>query len=200
MPAGTALRYKAVVIDSAGRTASALAASTTGTPPAEEEPAAASRDYAIVHYQRPDGDYADWSLYAWGDLADGEATEWPTGHAFTGRDAYGAFAWVKLKPGASDVGFLVVDKDGNKDVATDRTIDVTRTGEIWIRQGDETVTTERPEYPAQDTTKAVLHYHRAGGTSQAFGSEEEVRRLGPAHLDRRREPHRLVEAAGAGED
>ncbi|MER6820815.1 pullulanase-type alpha-1,6-glucosidase [Streptomyces cellulosae] len=169
VPAGTALRYKAVVIDSAGRTASALAASTTGTPPAEEEPAAASRDYAIVHYQRPDGDYADWSLYAWGDLADGEATEWPTGHAFTGRDAYGAFAWVKLKPGASDVGFLVVDKDGNKDVATDRTIDVTRTGEIWIKQGDETVTTERPEYPAQDTTKAVLHYHRADGKYDGWG-------------------------------
>ncbi|WP_225654066.1 pullulanase-type alpha-1,6-glucosidase [Streptomyces pseudogriseolus] len=169
VPAGTALRYKAVVIDSAGRTASALAASTTGVPPAEEEPTAASREYAIVHYQRPDGDYQDWSLYAWGDLADGEATEWPAGHAFTGRDAYGAFAWVKLKPGASDVGFVVVDKDGTKDVATDRTIDVTRTGEVWIKQGDETVTTERPEYPAQDTTKAVLHYHRADGNYDGWG-------------------------------
>ncbi|MGA5288030.1 pullulanase-type alpha-1,6-glucosidase [Streptomyces pseudogriseolus] len=169
VPAGTALRYKAVVIDSAGRTASALAASTTGVPPDEEEPAAASREYAIVHYQRPDGDYQDWSLYAWGDLADGEATEWPAGHAFTGRDAYGAFAWVKLKPGASDVGFVVVDKDGTKDVATDRTIDVTRTGEVWIKQGDETVTTERPEYPAQDTTKAVLHYHRADGNYDGWG-------------------------------
>ncbi|MFE0319527.1 pullulanase-type alpha-1,6-glucosidase, partial [Streptomyces albogriseolus] len=169
VPAGTALRYKAVVIDSAGRTASALAASTTGAPPAEEEPTAASRDYAIVHYQRPDGDYEDWSLYAWGDLADGEATEWPAGHAFTGRDAYGAFAWVKLKPGASDVGFVVVDKDGNKDVAADRTIDVTRTGEVWIKQGDETVATERPEYPAQDTTKAVLHYHRADGNYDGWG-------------------------------
>ncbi|WP_442737865.1 pullulanase-type alpha-1,6-glucosidase [Streptomyces pseudogriseolus] len=169
VPAGTALRYKAVVIDSAGRTASALAASTTGAPPAEEEPTAASREYAIVHYQRPDGDYQDWSLYAWGDLADGEATEWPAGHAFTGRDAYGAFAWVKLKPGASDIGFVVVDKDGTKDVATDRTIDVTRTGEVWIKQGDETVTTERPEYPAQDTTKAVLHYHRADGRYDGWG-------------------------------
>ncbi|MEU5205022.1 pullulanase-type alpha-1,6-glucosidase [Streptomyces pseudogriseolus] len=169
VPAGTALRYKAVVIDSAGRTANALAASTTGAPPAEEEPTAASREYAIVHYQRPDGDYQDWSLYAWGDLADGEATEWPAGHAFTGRDAYGAFAWVKLKPGASDIGFVVVDKDGTKDVATDRTIDVTRTGEVWIKQGDETVTTERPEYPAQDTTKAVLHYHRADGRYDGWG-------------------------------
>ncbi|MFE9770348.1 pullulanase-type alpha-1,6-glucosidase [Streptomyces sp. NPDC005931] len=169
VPAGTALRYKAVVIDSAGRTASALAGSTTGTPPVESPPTATSRDYAVVHYKRADGDYDDWGLYAWGDLAEGEATEWPKSHPFAGRDAYGAFAYVKLKPGASDVGFLVIDKDGNKDVSTDRTIDVTRTGEIWIEQGKETVTTERPEYPAQDRTKAVLHYHRADGNYDGWG-------------------------------
>ncbi|MCT7354221.1 pullulanase-type alpha-1,6-glucosidase, partial [Streptomyces sp. 15-116A] len=169
VPAGTALRYKAVVIDSAGRTNSALAASSTGTPPVETPPTASSRDYAIVHYKRADGNYDDWGLYAWGDLAEGEATEWPNSHPFTGRDAYGAFAYVKLKPGASSVGFLVIDKDGNKDVATDRTIDVTKTGEVWIEQGKETVTTERPDYPAQDKTKAVLHYHRADGTYDGWG-------------------------------
>ncbi|MFI6210144.1 pullulanase-type alpha-1,6-glucosidase [Streptomyces sp. NPDC051041] len=169
VPAGTALRYKAVVIDSAGRTASATAASATGTPPAGEPPTAASRDYAIVHYRRTDGNYDDWGLYAWGDLAEGEATEWPKSHPFIGRDAYGAFAYVKLAPGASDVGFLVIDEDGNKDVAADRGIDVTRTGEVWIEQGKETVTTERPEYPAQDTSKAVLHYHRADGDYDGWG-------------------------------
>ncbi|MET7320771.1 pullulanase-type alpha-1,6-glucosidase [Streptomyces sp. NPDC005549] len=178
-PAGTALRYKAVVVDSAGRTASTTAASTTGTPPAEEVPTAASRDYAVVHYQRAGGtsqafgsgggDYDDWGLYAWGDLADGEATTWPDSHPFTGRDAYGAFAYVKLKPGASNVGFLVIDKDGDKDVAADRTIDVTETGEVWIEQGKEQVATERPAYPAQDTTKAVLHYHRADGDYDGWG-------------------------------
>jgi pullulanase-type alpha-1,6-glucosidase len=166
---GTALRYKAVVVDSAGRTASALAASTTGTPPVEAPPTASSRDYAIVHYKRTDGDYDDWGLYAWGDLAEGEATEWPESHPFTGRDAYGAFAWVKLKPGASNVGFLVIDKDGDKDVSTDRTIDVTRTGEIWIEQGKDTVTTERPDHPAPDKGKAVLHYHRADGAYDGWG-------------------------------
>ncbi|MFJ8080745.1 pullulanase-type alpha-1,6-glucosidase [Streptomyces sp. NPDC096205] len=168
---GTALRYKAVVIDTKGRTASATAASTTGTPPAEETPTASSRDYAVVHYKRTDGDYADWGLYAWGDLADGEATDWPDSHPFTGRDAYGAFAYVKLKPGASNVGYLVIDKQGNKDVSTDRSIDVTKTGEIWIEQGKETVLTERPfgVYPAPDKTKAVLHYHRADGAYDGWG-------------------------------
>ncbi|GAA4787976.1 pullulanase-type alpha-1,6-glucosidase [Streptomyces ziwulingensis] len=169
LPAGTALRYKAVVIDSAGRTASATAASTTGTPPAEEPPTATSRDHALVHYRRADGDYDDWGLYAWGDLADGEATTWPDSHPFAGRDAYGAFAWVKLKPGASEVNFLVIDQEGTKDVAADRTVDVTRTGEVWIEQGEETVRTERPAYPPQDTTKAVLHYHRADGKYDGWG-------------------------------
>ncbi|MFI9833967.1 pullulanase-type alpha-1,6-glucosidase [Streptomyces sp. NPDC051913] len=169
VPAGTALRYKAVVVDSQGRTASALAASTTGTPPAEEVPTATSRDYAIVHYKRADGDYDDWGLYAWGDLADGEATDWPNSHPFTGRDAYGAFAYVKLKTGASDVGFLVIDKDGDKDVSADRSIDVTKTGEVWIEQGKADVLTEKPDYPAQDKTKAVVHYHRADGNYDGWG-------------------------------
>ncbi|MGW3037351.1 pullulanase-type alpha-1,6-glucosidase [Streptomyces sp. NPDC001178] len=169
VPAGTALRYKAVVVDSAGHTASAAAASTTGTPPATETPTASSRDYAIVHYKRTDGDYDKWGLYAWGDLADGESTTWPAGHPFVGRDAYGAFAYVKLKPGASSVGFLVVDKDGNKDVSTDRTIDVTKTGEVWIEQGKEAVQTTRPDYPAQDKSKAVIHYHRADGNYDGWG-------------------------------
>ncbi|GGS45597.1 pullulanase-type alpha-1,6-glucosidase [Streptomyces violaceus] len=171
VPPGTALRYKAVVVDPAGRTASALAASTTGTPPAEQPPSASSRDHAIVHYKRADGNYADWGLYAWGDLADGEATPWPESHPFTGRDAYGAFAYVKLKPGASNINFLVIDKDGDKDVSADRTIDVTKTGEVWIEQGEETVRTEKPaaDYPAPDKTKAVLHYHRADGNHDGWG-------------------------------
>ncbi|MER6977439.1 pullulanase-type alpha-1,6-glucosidase [Streptomyces carpinensis] len=170
VPAGTALRYKAVVVDSAGRTASATAGSTTGTPAAPEVPTASSRDYAIVHYKRTDGDYANWGLYAWGDLADGEATTWPASHPFTGRDAYGAFAYVRLKPGASNVGFLVIDKDGDKDVSADRSIDVTRTGEVWIEQDKEAVQTTRPaDYPAQDTSKAVIHYHRADGDYAGWG-------------------------------
>lgn len=171
VPAGTALRYKAVVTDSAGHTSSALAATTSGTPPAAETPTASSRDYAIVHYKRTDGDYADWGLYAWGDIADGEATTWPAGHPFTGRDAYGAFAYVKLKSGASNVGFLVVDKDGDKDVSADRSIDVTKTGEVWVEQGKTDVLTTRPSdaYPAQDTTKAVIHYHRADGDYDGWG-------------------------------
>ncbi|MGR4879338.1 pullulanase-type alpha-1,6-glucosidase [Streptomyces sp. LARHCF249] len=166
---GTPLRYKAVAVDAAGRTASARAESVAGQVPPKEIPTATQRDYAVVHYNRPDGDYTDWRLYAWGDIAEGEATPWPAGHGFTGRDAYGAFAYVKLKPGASSVGYLVIDKDGNKDVAADRTIDVTRTGEIWLEQGKEPARTDRPAYPPQDTAKAVLHHQRPDGAYEGWG-------------------------------
>ncbi|MFF7646327.1 pullulanase-type alpha-1,6-glucosidase [Streptomyces canus] len=195
-PAGTALRYKAVVVDSTGRTASAAAESLTGTPPAEETPTASSRDYAVVHYKRADGDYADWGLYAWGDLADGESTAWPNSHPFVGRDAYGAFAYVRLKPGASSVGFLVIDKDGSKDVSTDRTIDVTKTGEIWIEQGKDAVQTERPDYPPQDTSKAVLHYHRADGNYDGWGLHVWTGAANPTDWSKPLEPAR-TDAYGA---
>ncbi|WP_405580752.1 pullulanase-type alpha-1,6-glucosidase [Streptomyces sp. NBC_01190] len=168
---GTPVRYKAVVVDSAGRTVSATAATTLGAPPVVPPPMAISRDDAIVHYQRTDGDYADWNLYAWGDLADGEATTFPAGHPFTGRDAYGAFAYVKLRPGAGTVGFLVVSKDGVKDTDGDRAIDLTATGEVWIKQGSPEVADSPPDgaYPPQDSGKAVLHYHRADGDYTGWG-------------------------------
>ncbi|WP_408055665.1 pullulanase-type alpha-1,6-glucosidase [Streptomyces apricus] len=198
VPAGTALRYKAVVVDAAGRTASATAASTTGTPPAEEVPTASSRDYAVVHYKRADGDYTDWRLYAWGDLAEGEETTWPAGHDFVGRDAYGAFAYVKLKPGASTVNFLVIDKDGTKDVSADRTIDVTKTGEVWVEQGKEAVRTEKPaaDYPAPDKSKAVLHYHRADGKYDGWGLHTWTGAANPTDWSRPLEPVR-TDAYGA---
>ncbi|MEW2418208.1 pullulanase-type alpha-1,6-glucosidase [Streptomyces sp. NPDC046866] len=206
-PAGTPLRYKAVVVDSAGRTASALAESTAGRVPPVEVPTATQRDYAVVHYHRPDGDYTDWRLYAWGDLADGEATPWPAGHGFTGRDAYGAFAYVRLKPGASSIGYLVIDKDGTKDVSADRTLDVTRSGEIWLEQGQEPVRTDRPAYPPQDQAKAVLHYQRPDGAYDGWGLHvwtgaatptDWSRPLMPARFDSYGAVYEVPLAAGAG--
>ncbi|WP_069462424.1 pullulanase-type alpha-1,6-glucosidase [Actinacidiphila rubida] len=171
VPPGTPVRYKAVAVDDTGRTAAATAGTVTGAVPVQAPPTAVSRDYAIVHYQRTDGDYADWGLYAWGDIADGEGTTWPAGHPFTGRDAYGAFAYVKLKPGASSVGFLVVDRNGVKDTDGDRSIDLTTTGEVWVKQGSPDVATTAPAgaYPPQDTTRAVIHYHRADGDYSGWG-------------------------------
>ncbi|MGW5578796.1 pullulanase-type alpha-1,6-glucosidase [Micromonospora chokoriensis] len=166
---GTRVEYKAVVRDGRGRTATARSAATVGTPPQ-----GASREWAVVHYQRPAGGYDDWGLYAWGDIDPGYVTEWPTGRPFAGEDSYGRFAWVKLKPGATSVGFVVVDKDGDKDVAQDRSIDVTATGEVWLKQGDPVVypsrqaATGEPDPPVDEDT-ALIHYRRADGNYDGWG-------------------------------
>jgi pullulanase-type alpha-1,6-glucosidase len=170
LAAGTPIEYKAVVRDSAGRTATAKSTAKVGTPPQT-----ATRDWAVVHYQRPAGNqYDDWNLYAWGDIDPAYQTPWPAGQPFAGEDSYGRFAWVKLKPGAKSVGFLVVDRAGAKDVPVDRTIDVTRTGEVWVKQGDPAVyptrqaATGQPDPPVDQTT-AVLHYRRPDGNYAGWG-------------------------------
>ncbi|WP_326563595.1 pullulanase-type alpha-1,6-glucosidase [Micromonospora peucetia] len=166
---GTRVEYKAVVRDGKGRTASTRSTVTVGTPAQS-----ASRDWAVVHYQRPAGGYDDWGLYAWGDIDPAYATEWPEGQPFAGEDSYGRFAWVKLKPGAKSVGFLVVDSNGNKDVGQDRTIDVTKTGEVWVKQGDPATypsrqaATGEPDPPVADDT-VVIHYRRADGNYDGWG-------------------------------
>ncbi|MCQ4205984.1 pullulanase-type alpha-1,6-glucosidase [Streptomyces longispororuber] len=156
--AGTALRYKAVVVDRAGRTASALADTTAGQAPAAEKPSAVDRDYAIVHYKRTDGDYTGWTLTS----GDG------TGE-FSGRDAYGAFAWVKVPDGASSLTYSV-EKSGTAD-GGERTVDLAKTGEVWVEQGKDGQATTKPDgvYPAPDKTKAIIHVHRADGDYDGWG-------------------------------
>ncbi|WP_327269752.1 pullulanase-type alpha-1,6-glucosidase [Streptomyces sp. NBC_01218] len=156
--AGTPLRYKAVVVDRTGRTAGALAATTAGQAPPAAKPVAVERDYAVVHYRRPDGDYDGWQLKS-GDSAAG----------FTGRDAYGAFAWLKLDEGVSSVPYTI-EKDGTAD-GPQRTVDLATTGQVWVAQGDDGQAGEVPDGagPSTDTSKAVLHYHREDGKYDGWG-------------------------------
>ncbi|MDJ0461445.1 pullulanase-type alpha-1,6-glucosidase [Streptomyces sp. H27-C3] len=156
--AGTALRYKAVVVDSRGRTVSALASTTAGAAPAPDRPTAVERDYAVVHYKRADDDYDGRQLKS-GDRSG----------AFTGRDAYGAFAWIKLPEGATSFPYTV-EKSGTAD-GPQRTVDLGATGEVWIEQGKDGQADKAPDgaYPPQDKTKAVLHYQRADGDYEGWG-------------------------------
>jgi pullulanase-type alpha-1,6-glucosidase len=125
--------------------------------------------YAVVHYQRADGNYTGWNLYTWGDIDPSQQTTWPAGQPFIGRDAYGAFAYVKLKPGASSVGYIV-ENNGTKDVANDRTIDLTQGGEVWVKQGDPGQSVTPPTaYPPVAADTAVIHYHRADGAYTGWG-------------------------------
>ncbi|MFD6278267.1 pullulanase-type alpha-1,6-glucosidase [Streptomyces sp. NPDC060209] len=154
--AGTPLRYKAVVVDRAGRTAGAVASTTAGRTPPAPKPVAVERDQAVVHYKRADGDYEGWQLKSGDKSAD-----------FIGRDAYGAFAWIDLDEGTSSVPYTV-EKNGTAD-GPERTVDLARTGQVWVEQGKDEQAAEAPETPPQDTGKAVLHYHRADGDYTGWG-------------------------------
>ncbi|GIF08130.1 pullulanase-type alpha-1,6-glucosidase [Actinoplanes siamensis] len=165
----TAVRYKAVVRDGRGRLASATTGITVGTPAA-----GSSVQYAVVHYQRPAGGYADQGLYTSGDVDPSMSTTWPAGQPFAGEDSYGRFAYVKLAPDAKNVSFVVVGKDGVKDTDADRSLDPTKTPEVWLKQGDPTVypsrqaATGQPD-PAPDTSKAIIHWRTADGDYDGWG-------------------------------
>ncbi|GAA1591311.1 pullulanase-type alpha-1,6-glucosidase [Actinoplanes couchii] len=165
----TPVRYKAVVRDSRGRLASSAVNIGVGTPPATS-----TAGYAVVHYQRTDGKYDDQNLYVWGDVDASMVTTYPDGQPFTGQDSYGRFAYVKLKPGAKSVGFIVVGDDGVKDTAADRTIDVSANPEIWLKQGDTAVyptrqaATGQPD-PVPDESTAIIHWKRADGNYDGWG-------------------------------
>ncbi|GIE92560.1 pullulanase-type alpha-1,6-glucosidase [Paractinoplanes rishiriensis] len=165
----TPVRYKAVVRDSRGRLASSTSTIVVGTPVVSTSP-----DYAVVHYQRADGDYDDWGLYVWGDVDESMQTTWPAGQPFAGEDSYGRFAYVKLKPGAKTMNFIVVNKDGGKDTDGDRSLDPSRNAEVWLKQGDTAVYPTRKaatgeDDPAQDPNTAVIHYHRPAGDYEGWG-------------------------------
>ncbi|AEV84558.1 alpha-amlyase [Actinoplanes sp. SE50] len=166
---GVTVRYKAVVRDGRGRTASSTSSLRVGTPDTHVAP-----ERMVVHYQRPAGDYGAWRLYAFGDIDASAQTTYPDGQPFAGQDEYGAFAWVRLKPGAKNAGFVVVDGNGVKDVQQDRFVDPGRQPEIWLKAGDATVypsrqdATGRPD-PQPDPKTAVLHYRRADGDYTGWG-------------------------------
>ncbi len=122
--------------------------------------------WLVVHYARDDGAYADWALHAWGDVAGGQVLGYPNGHPFAGEDAWGRFAWVRLADDARDVGFLVVDRNGVKDVAADRHIDPSVTPSIWLQSGISKISDSGP---SANPLSAVIHYRRADGAYDGWG-------------------------------
>ncbi|GAA4962821.1 pullulanase-type alpha-1,6-glucosidase [Actinoplanes utahensis] len=144
---------------------------TASAPPISAAAPAGRTDvrWLIVHYQRPDGDYADWVLHAWGDLAPGADLVYPDGVPFAGEDAWGRFAWVRVREDAQEIGFLVLSRQGAKDVEVDRWVDLRKTGEIWVTAGDRRVSTTPPELPGPPPDTVVIHYRRPGGDYGGWG-------------------------------
>jgi hypothetical protein len=125
-------------------------------------------DVAVVHYNRPAGDYGDhatgdfndfWGLHLWGDaIHPTEGTDWTSPKPFEGEDEFGRFAWVKRGGSDSQVNFIIHQGD-DKDTAADRFFDADVNPEIWINAGDATIYTTQADAQGFVT----VHYHRGDG-------------------------------------
>ncbi len=163
---GTPLVFKAIADNGSGAISSDKIATAVGE---ETTPTFGGFDYAIVHYQRPAGDYGDhvdatsfedyWGLHLWGDAIDpAEATEWTSPGAFEGEDEFGRFAWIRRGGSDSQVNFIIHRGDA-KDTPNDRFFDADAHPEIWINQDDETIYTSQADAQGY----ATIRYHRDDG-------------------------------------
>lgn len=89
-----------------------------------------SKDLVIkFYYNRPDGNYENWSLWNWDDVGT-SATDTPFA-----ADAEGKMVVTyKVAPAASQVGFIVRDPNWTKDPDGDRFVDVSKyvSGELVV--------------------------------------------------------------------
>jgi len=148
-PAGTQLEFLAVTNDLNGHYSGAFVGGITAN--YTQQPEIANYRYAVVHYQRSDGDYGDpttgnyndfWGLHVWGTGVL-TPTEWTQPVPFLGEDDYGRFAWIELSDATQDIGFIVHRGD-TKDTDADRFFNPTADGpEIWLKQGDGAVDADR---------------------------------------------------------
>jgi pullulanase-type alpha-1,6-glucosidase len=94
--------------------------------------AAPPEGHARLHYHRPRGDYDGWGLHAWEDA---RATRtWASPLAPTGRDEFGVYWDVPLKPAAKKLGVIVHHGD-RKDPGPDLFMDLGTSPEAWLVSG-----------------------------------------------------------------
>jgi pullulanase len=101
--------------------------------------------YARIHYFRPDGNYSNWSVYAFADTAE-YTGDFNDGLTFvTSTDGYGAYFDIKLAPNPHDLGFIVHNTStGVKDPGPDMHLNVGSFTQAWVISGNDTVFTTVP--------------------------------------------------------
>lgn len=94
------------------------------------------------HYEREDGNYADWSVWFWAAGADGMDVPFV-------EENGEMVATYSVIPGTSSVGFIVRTPEWNKDIDKDQFIDITEcisgTVHIYVKSGVEGYTKEYGE-------------------------------------------------------
>ncbi|HEY2466269.1 MAG TPA: pullulanase-type alpha-1,6-glucosidase, partial [Terracidiphilus sp.] len=108
-------------------------------------PTALLPGYARIHYFRPDGNYANWTVYAFNDTAEytGDFNDGLTG--VTSTDSYGVYFDISLIPNPKDLGFIIHNiSTGVKDPGPDMHLNVGSFTQAWAISGNATVFTATP--------------------------------------------------------
>ncbi len=99
--------------------------------------------HARIHYYRPDGDYAGWSLYPFLATSDPTGNWCNTEDYISGYDSYGAYFDVGITTGT--LGFIIHNCSLNvKDPGPDMHLTVPQFVEAWVVSGNTTVFTQQP--------------------------------------------------------
>lgn len=115
--------------------------------PSSTNPTALLPGYARIHYYRPDGNYANWTVYAFGDTEE-PTNDYNDGTTFqTGSDSYGAYYDIKLIANPSNLGFIVHNvSTGTKDPGPNMYLTQFSNdqGQAWVISGESNVYTTQP--------------------------------------------------------
>ena len=113
--------------------------------PSLTSPNALLPGYARIHYYRPDGNYSNWTCYAFNDTAEytGDYNDGLTG--VTSYDSYGAYFDISLIANAQNLGFIIHNiSTGAKDPGPNMYLDVATNTQAWAISGNAMVFTTTP--------------------------------------------------------
>lgn len=101
-----------------------------------------------IHYHRTDGNYDGWNLWVWPETKDGASYQF--GET---TDDFGKTAVITFDSDKTTFGFIVrLNEWEAKDIDSDRFIETTGgKAEIWLKSGDATVYTEKPDLNTDPT-------------------------------------------------
>lgn len=150
-----------------------LAAVPPAEPPAPAGP-------VKVHYQRADGNCADFGLHVWqvnaanAYVADYPNVSWPNPQLPAGSDAYGIYWLIDpsvFRADATGFGFIVHKPGADGDPpGLDRIRKFADGGELWLKSGEATAYRTNPDARASlDPSTLRIHCQRSDGNFTPWG-------------------------------
>ncbi len=97
---------------------------------------------ARINYYRPDGKYDGWGLHVWEDTT--KPTEWAAPLNQTGKNDFGVYWDVPMKPDWKKLNFIV-HKGDEKDPGPDMSLTAEKSNQAWVVSGNTAVNTTRPD-------------------------------------------------------